>query len=621
MSATLFLPVLVLGQLVAWTGMDSLFVEDFSHQYGTWLRQIEDADSPAIRLRFIDEQIEEAVITLYGQETGLFQDLHIQQAGQQARREILLGGVAHSQLVEEIPVAPEEVEAEYRYQNTILLARYLTLPDQFTAKEFRARWIAGEPFEALALQAAGTPGFMDQPGETGWQFPPRLDSLFARRAYDLTLGEISPPLKAGQEYQVIQLLGKEFRPDHGHFERVRHYQRIAAELRPRKITTTARQTLEDWVASLPFEWNRRGIRRILRADLLNGQMDEAVSDPKSAKLLEAAVFTISRKPYSLNWLRSKTALLLPDERRPITNEEDLQAQCRRLMMWVQLEELVATSPAADWLFSEADSIRTIVMLETVRDSIQARVLRQTIPAEDSLRSYLTLHDDQYRIPALINLSEIVVRDTTLANALQDSLIDLGADFGRLARHHTLREWARKLNGRLGWVPLRIYGPMAPALVAAAGRNPDNLVGPELVDGYAVLVQPHAFRAANTPSFESLRPRLTEAWIGDHQEVLIAGWLQAMQRDVYPMHVDTALVMRFQIDDMGTITLPVIPDTIQFVPSPVDSIPGMEPADSLVLPDSIQFVPSPSDSIPGMEPVDSLVFPDSSLPPLELIIPE
>ncbi|MFC1619339.1 hypothetical protein ACFL45_05275 [Candidatus Neomarinimicrobiota bacterium] len=598
MSAALFLPVLVLGQLVTWTGMDSLFVEDFSHQYGTWLRQIADADSLETRLRFIDEQIEEAIITLYGQETGLFQDIHVQQAGQQARREVLLGGVARSQLVEEIPVAPEEVEAEYRYQNTILLARYLTLPDQFTAKEFRARWNTGEPFEALALQAAGTPGFMDQPGETGWRFPPRLDSLFARRAYDLTLGEISPPLKAGQEYQVIQLLGKEFRPDHGHFERVRHYQRIAAELRPRKITTTALQTLEDWAASLPFKWNRRGIRRILRAGILNGKMDEAVSDPKLVKLLEEVVFTISGKPYSLNWLRSTAVLLLPEERIPITNEEDLHALCRRLMMWVQLEELVATMPVADWLFSEADSMRTIVMLETVRDSIQALVLRQTIPVEDSLRSFLTLHEDQYRTPALINLSEIVIRDTILANTLRDSMINQGTDFGQLARHHTLREWARKLNGRLGWVPLQIYGPMAPALIAAAGRNPDNLVGPELVGGYAVLALPHAYRAANTPSFESLRPRLIEAWIGDHQEDLIAGWLQTMQREVYPVHVDTALVMRFQVDDMGAVTLPVI-----------------------VISDSISFEPSPPDSILHMEPADSLVFPDSSLPPLEQLIPE
>jgi hypothetical protein len=600
--------------------MDSLFVEDFSHQYGTWLRQSADTDSPESRLRFIDEQIKETIITLYGQETGLFQDAHVQQAGQQARREVLLGGVARSQQVEEIPVAPEEVEAEYRYLNTILLARYLTLPDLFSAREYRTRWQAGEPFESLALQAAGTPGFMDQPGETGWRFPHQLDSLFARRAYKLEPGDISPPLKAGEEYQVIQLLGKEFRPDHGHFERVRHYQRIAAELRPLKITSTARQTLEDWVASLSFEWNRRGIRRILRAGILNSQMDEAMSDPKSIKLLEETVFAIERKSYSLNWLRSKTALLLPDERIPIGNEADLQAQCRRLMMWVQLEELVASMPAGDWLFSEADSIRTIVMLETVRDSIQARVLRQTIPAEDSLRSFLTLHEDQYRTPALINLSEIVIRDTTLANALQDSLTNLGVDFGRLARHHTLREWARKLNGRLGWVPLQLYGPMAPALVAAASRNPDNLVGPELVDGYVVLAQPHAYQAANIPSFESLRPRLMEAWIGDHQNDLIAGWLQAMQRDIYPVHVDTALVLRFQVDDMGAITLSVIPDSSQFEPSLPDSILEVAPVDTLVIPDSSQFVPSLPDSILEMESVDSLISPDSSLPTLEPIIP-
>ena len=632
-GAILLLPVLALGQLVVWTGKDSLSVEDFSRQYGTWLRQRVVPDSPEIRLQFINEQIEESVITLYGREMGLFQDTQVQETGQQARRELLLNSVARNQQVEEIPVAPEDVEAEYRYQNTVLLARYLTLPDLYSAREYRARWQAGEPFESLALQAAETPGFMDQPGEPGWRFYHQLDSLFARRAYALSVGEISPPMKTGQEYQVIQLLGKEFRPNHGHFERVRHYHRIAADLRPFMITTTARQTLEDWASSLPFEWNRRSIRRILRANLLNNGLDGITDDPKTAKLFGETVFTIDARSYSLDWLRSNAEVLLPSERIPVTAEEDLYSLCQQLMMWMQLEELVAIMPAGKSLLSEADSIRALIIQETVRDSIHARVLRQTVPSEDSLRSFLAAHEDQYRTPALINLSEIVVQNAALGDALLDSIVNLGVDFGVLARRHTSREWARKLNGDLGWVPLELYGFLAPSLAAATGSNPDNVIGPERVNGYIVLALPNDYREEGLPAFETLRPRLREAWVQIHREDVISEWIQRMQRDNYGVRVDTGLVMRFEVDESGGVMLPFIPDSSQFVPSVPDSIMLPESAGSLTLPDSsrpsleliipdtTQYVSSPPDSVYEAAPADSLVLPDSAPPPPDQIIPD
>ena len=548
------------AQVLAYIGADSITIEDFSQRYRGYRQQSVQGDSPQTSFDFLQRLIDEAIYTQYGRDKGLDQDPNILRASQLAWREALLRGVARGHFLDDVILSADEVEAEYRYRNTALLTRYLTLRDSFTAAEYWQKLQAGELFQSLALQAAETPALMDSPGELEWKFPHQLDSSYARHAYRLEPGQLSEPLRTAQGFLIIELLGKEFRPDHGHFERVVRQQVIAAELRPLKVMDTAREALQQQSTDLPIDWRILAVWKVLRSRILEDPDITSTADSKTAELADEVLFTLYDEPYTLDWLLARLDLLLPEERTGIASVKALRELIRRLLMWDRIMELAASLPQADSLMRAADSQQQAVVHRAVQDSVQARILGQAVPPEDSLRRFLARQQGRYATPALVNLEEIVVRDSTLAAALRDSLLGGYLDFSTLARRHTEREWARKTGGRLGWVPLRIYGPAAATLVEAAGRNPERLVGPLKVDGYYVLVQPSGYQPARVAPFSTLRPRLRRDWRAANRQQLIRERMQQLQATTYPVTVDTSLVARLRLDEMGRVTFTARPDS-------------------------------------------------------------
>ena len=548
------------AQVLAYIGADSITIEDFSQRYRGYRQQSVQGDSPQTSFDFLQRLIDEAIYTQYGRDKGLDQDPNILRASQLAWREALLRGVARGHFLDDVILSADEVEAEYRYRNTALLTRYLTLRDSFTAAEYWQKLQAGELFQSLALQAAETPALMDSPGELEWKFPHQLDSSYVRHAYRLEPGQLSEPLRTAQGFLIIELLGKEFRPDHGHFERVVRQQVIAAELRPLKVMDTAREALQQQSTDLPIDWRILAVWKVLRSRILEDPDITSTANPEAAELADEVLFTLYDEPYTLDWLLARLDLLLPEERTGIASVKALRELIRRLLMWDQLMELAASLPQADSLMRAADSQQQAVVHRAVQDSVQARILGQAVPPEDSLRRFLARQQGRYATPALVNLEEIVVRDSTLAAALRDSLLGEYLDFSTLARRHTEREWARKTGGRLGWVPLRIYGPAAATLVEAAGRNPERLVGPLKVDGYYVLAQPSGYQPARVAPFSTLQPRLRRDWRAANRQRLIREWMQQLQATTYPVTVDTSLVARLRLDEMGRVTFTARPDS-------------------------------------------------------------
>lgn len=557
-STVALLPVRAPAQVLAYIDSDSVTVWAFSQRYRDYLMQTPERDSLQARLDFLQGMVEDIICTRYGRDRGLYQELKILRAGRLAWREVLLRAVAQGRFVDEVTLSTDEIEAEYRYRNTALLTRYLTVRDRHAAVHYLQELGAGEPFESLALQASDSSALLDNPGELGWRFPRQLDSTYARHAYRLMPGQLSDPVRTTRGYQIIQLLGKEFRPDHGHFERVKHQQRIAAELRPQRVTYAAREALEQWSTSLPYKWRRWTVRKILRSGILENPPPVAAANP--GELADEVLFILLDEPYSLDWVLSRLDLLLPEERAGVTSVKTLQNLVRRLFVWDHLLGLAASLPRADSLLAAANSRQAAVIHRAVKDSLHARLLRQVTPPEDSLRRFLADHREWYTAPALVNLEEIVVRDSALAVALRDSLLGRNQDFSALARRHSEREWARITGGRLGWVPTRIYEQAAALLVEATGRNSIKLVGPLKVGDYYILARPGGYRPAGMPPLETLQPRLRRDWIAANRQRLIREGMLKLQATTYPTFIDTNLIGRLQLDERGLLALPALPDS-------------------------------------------------------------
>lgn len=104
-------------------------------------------------------------------------------------------------VVTDIQTSEEQVWARH-----ILVA---TLEEALAVKQ---RLNNGEDFAALAAELSTDTGTKDVGGDLGWFGKNTMDPAFEEAVYGLQIGEISNPVQSQFGYHIIQLLGKEVRP-------------------------------------------------------------------------------------------------------------------------------------------------------------------------------------------------------------------------------------------------------------------------------------------------------------------------------------------------------------------------------------------------------------------------
>ncbi len=538
--AALPLSAAIPGRALASVGNDSITVADFQHRYSLSIDNYSAGDSLAAKLHFLDGLIAEATLLAAGRDQGLMEDPEIVMAGYLAWRNVLLAAVARAHFTDEAREDITWVEAEYQYRNTALLARILIATDSVLAIQYREALSRGVPFESQALRVYRPSHFLDRPWELGWKYPRELDSTYARLAYHLSPGDISPPIRTADGYLLVQLLAKDFRPDHGHFERVKYYQLITDQLMAAgalPIETTG-AILAEWASALPIKWRRWGMRKVLRSGILLQAQNATAIEPPAPELLATELFVLYDEPYTLDWLLSRLELLPPDGRGGIIDNRAFRAVLVQVLKWDRMMDLAAALPAADSLMQAAEESRHATLQKAVIDSVLARLARAFVPPFDSLQAHLTANTHQYLQPVLVEIEEIVVGDSAQAAMVKELYLG-GTPFGELAREYTLREWAREHAGRLGWVPVGMYGPAADSIANSA---PGDLVGPVPVEGYYVLAKVRGLKAAGLPETEALKPRLRQGWMRAHSGQLRRAWVRGLQETSYPVDIDTSLLL-------------------------------------------------------------------------------
>lgn len=541
-------------ETVATVGRHRISLEAFTQSYSDYLQRTSLTDTLDARMTFLENMVQEVIFQQYARDTGLDHALPMLTTGYEDWKAMLLDEVAQVHFSAAGQAGMDLIEAEYRYRNTRFLSRGLTLADSLIAVDYLNRLNAGESFESLALMNSAPPATFDHPVDPHWQYSYQLDPIYAQVAYRLEPNEISTPFPTDRGFHVIQLLDKQFLPDHGHFERVKRHQQIASELEREINTHVAKETLRQWAGDLPIKWRRLATRKILRSRILANPQPERAEIPPEPELLDVVLFNLDGAPYTLDWVLSRLDLLPPGDRFGIDNVATFRERVRQMLMWDRIVGLAASLPESDAVLRRADSLQFAVIQNTIKDSLITNLLRQIDPGEDSLRHFLAQHPSRYTTAALMDLEEIVVRDSLWAVTLKDSLLR-GADFGALARTVTERSWGRKVSGKLGWVPAGIYGADIPEL---AGAKWGEVVGPLSVGDAYILVRHHGYRESSLPPYETLVPRLRHDWITTNRQRLIREWIEQLQATTYPTAIDTSLLRGIRLGipmDEPTVVFP------------------------------------------------------------------
>ena len=552
LAAVLTLAAALAGQdrPLAMTNGDSLTATEFIASYPPFLEASGRRDDLTTRLLYLQHLWRVNHFVRYGHAAGLANDPDIRLMAFHTWRDMLADQVGRRLFLERVSDTPAALEETYRFNETALHTRAIHLPDSVTALQVLGQLQAGIRFENLALRYSAPAGLLDRPWHMGWTYPRQIDPAYARAAYDLKVGAFSSPVRTTRGFAIIHLLGRNFSPDHGHFERIKRQQIIMEQIGEQVNLARVYRELRMWVARQDLKWRKSVLRKVVKNRLLAQPDPEAAILALDPKLIRRSLFSLNGTPVTLRWVIDHLAFLPPDADLAPVRLPAAQELLRELLMMDRLMSLVESLPEGEHWLMAAEAAAADAIDRAVQRRITDRILSQGLPADDTLLRLWSADSARYYQPAMVDLEEIVVADSHLAGDLERRLLQ-GGSLALLAAEYTIREWSRQPKGRLGWIPAALYGDLADSLLSAPAGA---LVGPESVGDLYFIARIWDSRPARWLEQAELLPRLRERWQQTYRDSTLDSWLASEGLRFNPTVIDTAQLMQLNWPDQGLAPL-------------------------------------------------------------------
>lgn len=166
---------------------------------------------PEIKNRMIDNLVVEELFVQEAEKTGVSKDKEYLSALDRARRQIL--AQRYLQKTIQPKITDGNVKSFFdknkaKYSQDEVHAQHVLLKDEAEAKEVYGKAKAGEDFETLAKKYSKDPSAATNGGDLGFFTRTRMVPQFADKAFSMSKGEISEPVKSPFGWHVIKMIEK-----------------------------------------------------------------------------------------------------------------------------------------------------------------------------------------------------------------------------------------------------------------------------------------------------------------------------------------------------------------------------------------------------------------------------
>jgi peptidyl-prolyl cis-trans isomerase C len=166
---------------------------------------------PEIKNRMIDNLVVEELFVQEAEKTGVNKDKEYQSALDRARRQIL--AQRYLQKTIQPKITDGNVKTYFdknkgKYSQDEVHAQHVLLKEEAEAKEVYQKAKGGEDFETLAKKYSKDPSAQTNGGDLGFFTRTRMVPQFADKAFSMSKGEISEPVKSPFGWHIIKVIEK-----------------------------------------------------------------------------------------------------------------------------------------------------------------------------------------------------------------------------------------------------------------------------------------------------------------------------------------------------------------------------------------------------------------------------
>jgi parvulin-like peptidyl-prolyl isomerase len=530
------------GDAVAIVNGTPITADQFRVRYEKYLSSSSMKDNILVRKQVLENMINERLIFADLEALGADRDTAYQRDLDVIRRQALADGYARRITIDTMRITPAQMGEEFRRYNTKLTARYVYAATEEGARALRKRLQAGETFEQLARETFEDPGLANNGGSLGTFGWGEMEEPLEDAAYTLKPGDISEPVRLSMGYAIIRV---DHRVVVNPLASESDFAKVNGKLGDAIVKRTAPRLLREHVlaitAAMDPQFDEAGVAAVVAAWPALIGTEGMESTPESPRPVPGDLRGKRLVRFNGEWWAVETLM----ER--LTQTKDRQK--KRVHSAGDLKDLLLGLAARDVIMQRAEALHmekdslVAAQLETmsgefrlrhwaglVQDTVGKSGFPDTLLRRIYAENKLTLSD-----PPMVNVAEVLVRTEPEAQRIARDA-RRGADFARLASTHSIRLWAAKRGGELGYTTLAGFGAMGEKFFAA---RPGAVIGPDRVDPYWGVFRVLGRREGRVHSFEESREQVLEqARSMKKREVFLAAIGRLREKSTVQMFVET-----------------------------------------------------------------------------------
>ena len=191
---------------------DIITLNVYLTRYQTFLSKTHQTDNLSNRYNLLNLLIDEAIIMEYAEEKGISEKIEKSPQMEKDKNQLLLNTFYKQEIKPKLIAGETELRRMYIWSKSSIHVRHLFSRTKQGILDIQNQLNSGDSWEKIALNCFTDPLLSSKGGDLGFRKLGELDPAFEEVAFQLTDGEISPPVMTGDGYSIIQLLEREYDP-------------------------------------------------------------------------------------------------------------------------------------------------------------------------------------------------------------------------------------------------------------------------------------------------------------------------------------------------------------------------------------------------------------------------
>ncbi|HET6272364.1 MAG TPA: peptidylprolyl isomerase [Bacteroidota bacterium] len=496
--------------IVASVDGNAITASEFQQRYKAYLGEVSQRDNIVLRKKILTNMIHEHLILRDIERQGFGNDDTYRDQMKEIQEQALLDGYSRHVTTDTMTVSEEELWNEFNAFKSRVSARYLYARTEVGAWHLKERLANGATFEALARDVFDDPGLANNGGYLGsfsWgEMEPALDEA----AFSLPVGAVSDPIRLTVGYAIVRVETRLANPLASQGDYIKNRDKLAKAVHERKVIRLIREETARIAKDLSPEYNQESLVQMFsfwNATQPSLPSTESVEQGAWEVPIQISGLPLAKfkdRTWTVAEFASRLSQTTQKQRRRVESVEDLK---EFILGLATREELLKRARALGLehdgaVIDHVQKGRLAHLLKRWGASVTDTVGTSGWP-EEAIAVQYEQKQGEYAYPPEVNVAEILVRTKEEAAALLRRVRN-GADFAELARKHSIRLWAAKRGGELGFGSRAGYGILADKIFSAeVGR----VIGPERVDPYYGIFKVLAKKKGRPKSLEEARDEI------------------------------------------------------------------------------------------------------------------